>query len=110
MRCIPVWGQELSKRIDLARYRTNLQSRRNGLPYEPRRTGSFFFSADDVSRRAQLLREHLPSVVQEVVQEADAICRHQFSLLGYSDLNYGSEIDWHLDAVHGKRAPLNHMF
>ena len=26
-------------------------------------------------------------------------------MLGYKDLDYGSPIDWHLDAVHGKIAP-----
>jgi hypothetical protein len=99
-------GQEFNKRLDLALYRANLQPATNGLQRGPTRAGSFFFSASDVPRRAQLLREHLPSAVQEIVQEADAICRHHFSLLGYSDLNYGPELDWHLDVVHGKRAPL----
>jgi hypothetical protein len=99
-------GQEFNKRIDLALYRANLQPHRNGnYPLLPS-MGSFFFRADDVPGRAQLLKQHLPSVVQETLREADAICRHQFSLLGYADLNYGAEIDWHLDVVHGKRAPL----
>jgi hypothetical protein len=31
-------------------------------------------------------------------------------LLGYEKLNYGPDIDWHLDAVHGKRAPLKPWF
>lgn len=99
-------GQEFSKRIDLALYRTNLQPATNGLRSGPTRAGSFFFSPSDVPRRVQLLKERLPSVAQDIVREADAICRHQFSLLGYSGLSYGPEIDWHFDAVHGKRAPL----
>jgi hypothetical protein len=47
------------------------------------------------------------------VRQADQICGHPFNLLGYTDLHYlgytdlhyGSPIGWHLDAVHGKRAP-----
>jgi len=35
----------------------------------------------------------------------EKICRHRFDLLGYQDLDFGSPIDWHLDPVHGKRAP-----
>ena len=38
--------------------------------------------------------------------EANEICRHRFQLLGYRDVDYGAEMDWHLDAVHGLRAPL----
>ncbi len=30
--------------------------------------------------------------------------------MGYENLNYDAQIDWHLDAVHGKRAPLKPWF
>ncbi len=40
------------------------------------------------------------------MREADEVCEHRFRLLGYEPLDYGQKIDWHLDAVHGKRAPL----
>ena len=33
-----------------------------------------------------------------------------FDLLGYENLDYGAEIDWHLDRVHDKRAPLDPWF
>jgi hypothetical protein len=36
---------------------------------------------------------------------AKKIGMHRFDLLGYQDLDFGSPIDWHLDPVHGKRAP-----
>ena len=36
---------------------------------------------------------------------AEKICQHRFDLLGYQDLDFGTPIDWHLDPVHGKRAP-----
>jgi hypothetical protein len=42
---------------------------------------------------------------QDTLAQAQRICRHEFDLLGYERLQYGS-IDWHLDAVNGKRAPL----
>ena len=53
----------------------------------------------------KLLQKFLPYEIDLVVGEADGICRHRFNLLGYKNLDYGKEIDWHLDAVHGKRAP-----
>ncbi|MGA2132402.1 MAG: alginate lyase family protein [Bryobacteraceae bacterium] len=37
--------------------------------------------------------------------QVDKLCRHRFDLLGYQDLDFGSPINWHLDPVHGKRAP-----
>ena len=45
-----------------------------------------------------------------IIREADEICQHRFRLLGYENLDYGTDIDWHLDAVHKKRAPLDPWF
>jgi hypothetical protein len=67
--------------------------------------GKFFFSADSVDALLVLLRRRLPSRVEEIVNQAEGILRHRFDLLGYENLNYGNPIDWHLDAVHGRRAP-----
>src|SRR5208282_5337405 len=68
------------------------------------------FSASQGSERAELLRKHLPDEAAQILREADEICRHRFRLLGYENLDYGAEIDWHLDRVHGKRAPLDPWF
>jgi Heparinase II/III-like protein/Heparinase II/III N-terminus len=68
--------------------------------------GKFFFPPDELPTRISLLREHLPQEVEAFVEEADEICRHRFRLLGYQNLDYGPDIDWHLDVVHGKRTPL----
>jgi hypothetical protein len=74
-----------------------------------------------------LLRKHLPDEATEILREADEICAHRFHLLGYEHLeftldrgsgnfgrdNFGDnfkDIDWHLDPVHGKRAPLDPWF
>jgi Heparinase II/III-like protein/Heparinase II/III N-terminus len=95
--------QELVKRLDVGLYRFGLQP-------EPINLGTtdarryFFFSRTDLPERVRLLREHLPTEVSSILGEADEICRHHFRLLGYVDLDYGAEIDWHLDAAHGKRS------
>jgi hypothetical protein len=99
-------GQEAGKRAEFARYRIGW------LRYEPelRRdagiAASFFFDAADVRDRVDLIGQHLPGVVTDTITEADEILQHRFRLLGYRNLDYGREIDWHLDAVHGRRAPL----
>jgi hypothetical protein len=104
--------QEVSKRLDLALYRAG----RHPGPVEdlsdcgcsgPAR---FFFSQEEIVGRTRLLQTYLPSEVEALVGEADEICQHRFRLLGYENLDYGADIDWHLDAVHGKRAPLKPWF
>lgn len=99
-------AQAFGKRAEYVAYRAGWTS-------EPRIKGGkapteahFFFTASEVLARVDLLRQHLPEAISATVEEADEILQHRFRLLGYRDLDYGGEIDWHLDAVHGKRAPL----
>ena len=49
--------------------------------------------------------QRLPRQTDRIVQQAETICSHRFDLLGYKDIDYGTPIDWHLDAVHQIRAP-----
>ncbi|HEX4424302.1 MAG TPA: alginate lyase family protein [Terriglobales bacterium] len=104
--------QEVSKRLDLALYRAGA---RNGHVKQAGDCGcssppKFFFSKEEIADRARLLKEYLPGEVESLIREADEICQHRFRLLGYENLDYGADIDWHLDAVHGKRAPLKPWF
>ncbi len=106
-------GQEISKRLDLACYRIGMQRQTNGLRHPESREatwGRFFFAPAHLPHLAYLLRKRLSAEVEGIIREADEICRHRFRLLGYTDVDYGTEIDWHLDAVHGKRAPLQPCF
>lgn len=99
-------GQEFAKRAEYARYRAGWTSKPHLATRERDRAPRFFFTPQDVSGRVGLLRNYLPKSVSATIEEADEILEHRFRLLGYRDLDYGKEIDWHLDAVHGKRAPL----
>jgi hypothetical protein len=74
------------------------------------RTGNFFFRAQDIPALVTTLRRLMPRHTDDIVGRAHAICNHQFDLLGYTGLDYGAEIDWHFDAVHGKRAPMKPWF
>jgi Heparinase II/III-like protein/Heparinase II/III N-terminus len=102
--------QEFSKRLDVARYRVGMRPGDDRLLQQAEVGRKFFFSPGDLPQLAALLQENLGSEVSKILQEADEICAHRFRLLGYEGLDYGREIDWHLDAVHGKLAPLKPWF
>ena len=99
-------GQEFGKRAEYAGYRAGVLRADPEFHRNAGSTGRFFFGAVDVRNRVDLICQHLPGVVTETITEAEENLEHRFRLLGYRDLDYGRDIDWHLDAVHGKRAPL----
>jgi hypothetical protein len=72
--------------------------------------GKFFFEGSEVQVVCDLLKQRFPSIVSSIVARAERVCQHRFDLLGYEDLDYGAEIDWHLDLVHGKRGPRKPWF
>ncbi|HZQ70126.1 MAG TPA: alginate lyase family protein [Terriglobales bacterium] len=97
--------QQLTARVDALRYRA-------GQPVVSAPTllatglqPQFFFSPESIPGLCALLRQRLPQVAMSLELRAQKICEHRFDLLGYEGLDYGPEIDWHLDRVHGKRAP-----
>ncbi|MFZ0815689.1 MAG: alginate lyase family protein [Candidatus Sulfotelmatobacter sp.] len=97
--------QEFAKRTDGLLSRGGYGFAQNSSHSSPIQAGNFFFSADSVDAILALLRQRVPGQVEEIIDQAEKICRHRFDLLGYENLDYGMPIDWHLDAVHGKRAP-----
>ena len=112
-------GQEFHKQRDLLMHRMGMRSgtmRLNAV--SAARPGQFFFSASEISERAELFRQNLPGEATGILREADEICGHRFRLLGYENLCFNfdggsgsdEDIDWHLDPVHGKRAPLDPWF
>jgi hypothetical protein len=105
-------GQEVAKRLDLARYRVGLGAGTNHLPSQDLAHATFFFGkdGDDAAQRAALLREHLPHEADAIIHEAEDICRHALPLLGYDKVDFGPNIDWHSDPVHGKRSLLKPWF
>ena len=67
-----------------------------------------FFAGPGDPRVPALLHERLSDSVHRVVAAADRVLEKQFDLLGYRDLSFGDPIDWHLDPVTKRRAPLLH--
>ncbi len=99
-------AQEIHKRVDLGWYRVGVGPLGNRVKDIVPASGEFFFSHAELAERVVLFKERAGADADNAIREADKICRHRFDLLGYEDLDYGTDIDWHLDAVHGKCAPM----
>jgi hypothetical protein len=102
--------QYATARTDLVRFRSG-----NNFLLGPSRElttvfGHFYFLPEQLPELIETLKNILPSSVEEIVLRAESICAHRFDLLGYKGLDYGSEIDWHCDLVHGKQAPRKPWF
>ena len=97
--------QEVAKRQDGLLHFLGFDFARPQLNARNSGAAAFFFGPQSVEPILDLLRARLPGYGDRIVSQADKACQHRFNLLGYSDLEYGGPIDWHLDAVHNKRAP-----
>jgi hypothetical protein len=102
--------QEIQKRWDTLLARTHHDFTKNAFAGESGQAGSFFFKPSQVDEIISLMRQRVPQAVSQIVVKADRILAHRFDLLGFEDLEYGAQIDWHFDAVHGKRAPLKPFY
>ena len=67
----------------------------------------FFVGAHD-PRVPALMHERFADSARRIVAAADRALAKRFDLLGYPQLSFGDPIDWHLDPVLGRRAPLVH--
>ncbi|HUY14461.1 MAG TPA: alginate lyase family protein [Terriglobia bacterium] len=109
-------GQEFGKRMDRVVYALGLDPALGEL--RPRtakasqaggalvREGRFFFEPSEIHGVLGQIKKDIPGQAEKIVERAERICQHRFDLLGYEDLKYGPKIDWHLDPVHDRRAPL----
>jgi heparinase II/III-like protein len=102
--------QEFAKRWDFVVRQIGGPFLSDGRLPQSRSFHRFFFSHAEVPGILSCLRQRLPEVVEGIANQADKICEHRFDLLGYEGVDYGRRIDWHLDAVHGKRAPRRAWF
>ena len=73
------FGQEISKRLDLAMYRTGISPRTGFVGSQADVNPRFFFDKDEKpAHRARMLSTHVPREADAIIYEADEICRHEF--------------------------------
>ena len=55
-----------------------------------------------------LLTERMPAARDGAIAAANTVWQGRFDLLGYRKLFFGDPVDWHLDPISGRRAPMKH--
>ncbi|HJU92324.1 MAG TPA: hypothetical protein VJ656_05235, partial [Pyrinomonadaceae bacterium] len=69
---------------------------------------AFFAAFEDPGATINELRHRWPNAEKEIIERADRIAEDRFDLLAFRNLSFGTPIDWHLEPIAGKRAPLVH--
>src|SRR6185369_16943615 len=67
-----------------------------------------FAGLGDRTRSISEFKRQWPAAEREILENADRILSGQFDLLGYFGLSFGDPIDWHLEPLAAKSAPLIH--
>ncbi|HWY20189.1 MAG TPA: alginate lyase family protein [Candidatus Acidoferrum sp.] len=100
--------QYLTARADVLRYPRGRDSSGEAQFAGPE--GRFYFTSAEVPSLCAVLKQVFPAQADDIILRAEKSCRHRFDLLGYENLDYGGEIGWHSDVVHGKRGPRKPWF
>jgi hypothetical protein len=100
--------QELFKRLERAGINPQPPSGPEVSLSEWRETAPARFFPGTAEPVRAVLAARWPDVAAGIVQAADKARHGRFDLLGYRDLFFGDPINWQLDPVTGRRAPLEH--
>ena len=68
----------------------------------------FFSGVCEADTTIAALRRNWPEAEKQILETANRIVSGKFDLLGCTGLSFGSSINWHLDPISGKIAPLVH--
>src|SRR5206468_1380513 len=76
--------------------------------FRAKASARFFAGTADIAATLAAIRAVEPGAESRTIELAGAAAGGQHRLLGHDALDYGTPPDWHLDPVHGRRAPLAH--
>jgi len=74
--------------------------------YRTRKEPKFFIDGKNRHELLEILANRFPQDKKECLEEADAICQGKYNIFSYPKLDCGMNLDWHLDKVNNKKAPL----
>lgn len=102
--------EELFKLFRLPRANNASAFGANSLAHFRARTSPNFFAsfADKRVTLNKLKHRFGAGAKAKVIERANRICEGRFDLLGLPDVSFGENIDWQLEPVSGKKAPLEH--
>jgi heparinase II/III-like protein len=101
--------QEARKRLERAGWATRPVPRLDVSLSDWRAAASArFFEGVANADAPLLLATRWPGACEGTSLAAEQACRKRFDLLGYQNLTFGDPVDWHVDPVSGRRAPLVH--
>ena len=116
VRSISVWLMKIALRYhgihSVSGLAEALKMRRARIPHTQRHeilSGRFFVDVDDGGLWSSY-RSHFGEKLQTVIADAEAICRHEFDLLGSGLIYRGHPIDWHVDPVSRYRWPKSFFY
>jgi len=70
--------------------------------------GIFLFQLSDRHRLLEITSDRFADERLAIISAAQKVIAGKFDLLGYTDLEFGNPVDWHLDPTTWERAPLVH--
>jgi len=76
--------------------------------FQSRSEPAFFSAFTDQEKTVAAFRERWPQAEASIIEKADRLRAGSFDLLGLRDLRFGDPLDWQLEPIAGKRAPLVH--
>ncbi len=69
---------------------------------------AFFPAFREIKKTCELFKTAFGESAEIFIEKADRIIEGKFDLLGYVNLDFGADIDWHLEPVAGKVSPRKH--
>src|SRR5260370_35069367 len=93
--------QAFAKRYDLAMYRMGIPTTKCDRRRWPEHSGRFFFRKEELPGILTWLRGELPETADDIVEQAEQICKGLFDLLVHECVHYGSRIECRLVALLG---------
>ncbi|MGH9726939.1 MAG: heparinase II/III family protein, partial [Candidatus Acidiferrales bacterium] len=103
-------GNVTNVNLSAAILRNNGRSAAELLPeyFEGRKAPAFYWPHGERDKIVTTLKRCFPGRAERILQGADALCAHRFSIFAYPEISCGTQIPWRRDLVHDVESQLGH--